>query len=65
MSQDPLDIDGLKAIWIITGIWLIALVAQLIGLVNWDREVLVFGLIIGGLLISFLTRRRRNRRRQR
>jgi hypothetical protein len=65
MSKDLLDIDGLRAIWIITGIWLLALVGELIGILNLDREILSYGVLIGVITISYLTHRRYRRRQQR
>lgn len=64
MTKDPLEIDGLGAIWVLTVLWVIALIAQSAGLINWDRNLLTFGVLIGVLTISFLTHRR-YRRRQR
>jgi hypothetical protein len=64
MSNDPQEVDGLFAILIFTGLWVIALIAQLIGWVSWRQDVLIYGVIIGILIISFLAHRR-YRRRQR
>jgi hypothetical protein len=65
VSKDPLDIDGLRAIWVITVIWLLALIGELVGLVNLDREILGYGVLIGVITISYLTHRRYRRRQQR
>lgn len=64
VTKDPLDIDGLIAIWVITGLWLVALIAQSVGLVSWNQNFLGYGVLIGIITISFLTHRR-YRRRQR
>lgn len=63
MTKDPLEIDGLGAIWVFTALWAIALVAQYVGVINWDRNLLSFGVLIGVITISFLTHRRYRRRR--
>ena len=63
MTKDPLEIDGLGAIWVFTVLWAIALVAQYTGVINWDRNLLSFGVLIGVITISFLTHRRYRRRR--
>ncbi len=65
MSKDPLDIDGLRAIWVITVIWLLALIGELLGIVNLNREILGYGVLIGVITISYLTHRRYRRRQQR
>jgi hypothetical protein len=62
MSKDPLAVDGLRAVVVITGVWIIALVAQLAGWLQLDREILSYGVLIGFIIIIFLTRRRRRRR---
>jgi hypothetical protein len=61
MSKDPLAVDGLRAVVVITGVWIIALVAQLAGWLQLDREILSYGVLIGFIIIIFLTRRRRRR----
>jgi len=65
MSKDPLDIDGLRAIWIVTGIWVLAFIGELLGILNLDREILGYGVLIGLITISYLTHRRYRRRQQR
>jgi hypothetical protein len=62
MSKDPLAVDGLRAVVVITGVWIIALVGQLAGWLQLDREILSYGVLIGIIIIIFLTRRRRRRR---
>lgn len=61
MSKDPLTVDGLRAVVVITGVWIIALVGQLAGWLQLDREILSYGVLIGFIIIIFLTRRRRRR----
>jgi uncharacterized membrane protein YdcZ (DUF606 family) len=61
MSKDPLAVDGLRAVVVITGVWIIALVAELAGWLQLDREILSYGVLIGIIIIIFLTRRRRRR----
>ncbi|MDA0274660.1 MAG: hypothetical protein O2902_04930 [Actinobacteria bacterium] len=61
MSKDPLAVDGLRAVVVITGVWIIALVGQLAGWLQLDREILSYGVLIGFIIIIFLTRRRRRR----
>jgi hypothetical protein len=61
MSKDPLAVAGLRAVVVITGVWIIALVAQLAGWLQLDREILSYGVLIGFIIIIFLTRRRRRR----
>jgi hypothetical protein len=61
MSKDPLAVDGLRAVVVITGVWIIALVAQLVGWLQLDQEILSYGVLIGFIIIIFLTRRRRRR----
>jgi hypothetical protein len=65
VSKDPLDIDGLRAIWVITAIWLLALIGELSGILNLDRAILSYGVLIGVITISYLTHRRYRRRQQR
>ena len=61
MSKGPLAVDGLRAVVVITGVWIIALVGQLAGWLQLDREILSYGVLIGFIIIIFLTRRRRRR----
>ena len=61
MSKDPLAVDGLRAVVVITGVWIIALVGQLAGWLQLDREILSYCVLIGFIIIIFLTRRRRRR----
>ena len=61
MSKDPLAVDGLRAVVVITGVWIIALVGQLAGWLQLDREILSYGVLIGFIIIIFLTLRRRRR----
>ena len=61
MSKDPLAVDGLRAVVVITGVWIIALLGQLAGWLQLDREILSYGVLIGFIIIIFLTRRRRRR----
>lgn len=61
MSKDPLAVDGLRAVVVITGVWIIALIGQLAGWLQLDREILSYGVLIGFIIIIFLTRRRRRR----
>jgi hypothetical protein len=61
MSKDPLAVDGLRAVVVITGVWIIALVGQLAGWLQLDLEILSYGVLIGFIIIIFLTRRRRRR----
>ncbi|MDA2975118.1 MAG: hypothetical protein O2926_00515 [Actinomycetota bacterium] len=61
MSKDPLAVDGLRAVVVITGVWIIALVGQLAGWLQLDREILSYGVLIGFIIIISLTRRRRRR----
>jgi hypothetical protein len=65
MSKDPLAVDGLRAVVVITGVWIFALLAQLVGWLPLDREILSYGVLIGFIIIIFLTRRRRRHHQQR
>lgn len=62
MRRDPLEIDGLGAIWVFTILWAVALIAQYAGVIDWNRNLLSYGVAIGVLIISFLTHRRYRRR---
>lgn len=58
MSQDPLRQDGLRPIIYLTLLWAAALLAEFLGILNWNRTILFFGVLIGIITISFLTFRR-------